>query len=161
LFVGANTGMHILTIDNPATPKLAGTFSHARVCDPVIADDNYAYVTLRSGTTCQGFTNQLDVVNIENIFSPKLVKSYPLTNPRGLDKDGNFLYVCDGGDALKVLDASNVNNVTVLKSITVKEPFDVICWNKVAIVSAADGLHQYDITNVNSIRQVSFIGLKN
>ena len=161
LFIGANSGMHIFTIDNPAAPKEAGTFTHARVCDPVIADDNYAYVTLRSGTICQGFINQLDVVNIENIFSPKLVKSYPLTNPHGLDKDGDYIYVCDGKDGLKVMDASNINNVTLKKTLALKDPFDVICWNKVAIVSAADGLHQYDIRDVNNIKQLSFIGLKN
>lgn len=160
LFIGANSGMHIFVIDNPAAPKQAGTFTHARVCDPVIADDDYAYVTLRSGTLCQGFQNQLDVVDIANVFSPKLVKSYPLTNPKGLDKDGNYLFVCDGTDALKVLDATNVNNVTVIKSISIKNPFDVICWNKVAIVSAADGLHQYDISNVNNIKALSFIGIK-
>ncbi len=161
LFIGANSGMHIFTIDNPSAPSMAATFAHARVCDPVIADDKYAYVTLRSGTQCQGFTNQLDVVDIANIYSPKLVKSFPLTNPRGLDKDGNYLFVCDGTDALKVLDATSVYNVTLVKTIAIKEGFDVICWNKVAIVSAIDGLHQYDISNVNNIKELSFIGIKN
>ena len=161
LFIGANSGMHIFSVEDPSSPKKAGTFLHARVCDPVIADDKYAYVTLRSGSTCQGFTNQLDVVNIDNIYSPSLVKSFPLTNPKGLDKDGNNIYVCDGPDGVKVLDASNVQNVTVTKTISIKDPYDVICWNKVAIVSAADGLHQFDISNINNIRQISFIGLKN
>jgi hypothetical protein len=159
LFIGANSGMHIFTLDNPAAPKQAGTFTHARVCDPVIADDNYAYVTLRSGTNCWGIINQLDIVDIKNIYSPKLVKSYPLTNPHGLDKDGNLMYVCDGKDGLKVLDATDVNNVKVIKTIPLKNAFDVICWNKVAIVSAADGIHQFDISNVNNIREISFIGL--
>jgi hypothetical protein len=161
LFIGANTGMHIFTIENPSAPKQAGTFAHARVCDPVIADDNYAYVTLRSGTTCEGFTNQLDVVNINSIYSPKLVKSYPLTNPHGLDKDGNWIFVCDGRAGLKVLDAADVNNVTVKKTYALKDAYDVICWNKVAIVSAADGLHQLDISDINNIKELSFIGLKN
>jgi LVIVD repeat len=161
LFIGANSGMHIFTVDDPSSPQKAGTFLHARVCDPVIADDDYAYVTLRSGSTCAGFINQLDVVNIENIYSPKLLKSYPLTNPKGLDKDGNYIYVCDGTDGVKVLDATNINNVTVKKTISLKDAYDVICWNKVAIVSAADGMHQYDIRDVNNIKQLSFIGLKN
>ncbi|HSK12171.1 MAG TPA: hypothetical protein VK907_03095, partial [Phnomibacter sp.] len=161
LFIGANTGMHIFTIADPSSPKQAGTFAHARVCDPVIADDKYAYVTLRSGSVCQGFINQMDVVDINNIFSPKLVKSYPLTNPHGLDKDGDWIYVCDGRDGLKVLDATNVNNVVVKKQIPLKDAFDVIVWNKVAIVSAADGLHQFDVSNVNDIRELSFIGLVN
>jgi hypothetical protein len=160
LFIGANSGMHIFTIQNPAEPKQAGTFTHARVCDPVIADDNYAYVTLRSGTNCFGNINQLDVVNVDDIFSPRLVKSYPLVNPKGLDKDGQWLYICDGTDGVKIMDAADVNNVRLFKTITVKDPFDVICYNKVAMVSAADGLHQYDINDVNNIRKLSLIGIQ-
>jgi hypothetical protein len=160
LFIGANTGMHIFTIENPAEPKQAGTFTHARVCDPVIADDNYAYVTLRSGNECMGFINQLDVVNVQNIFSPKLVKTYALTNPKGLDKDGKWLYICDGTDGVKILDATDVNNVKHFKTISVKDPFDVICYNKVAMVSATDGLHQFDISDVNNIRKLSLIGIQ-
>jgi hypothetical protein len=160
LFIGANTGMHIFTIENPAEPKQAGTFIHARVCDPVIADDDFAYVTLRSGNECMGFINQLDVVNVQNIFSPKLVKSYALTNPKGLDKDGKWLYICDGTIGVKIMDASDVNNVKYFKTISVKDPFDVICYNKVAMVSASDGLHQFDISDVNSIRKLSLIGIQ-
>lgn len=161
LFIGSNDGMYIFSIDEPYAPIQVGTFAHARVCDPVIADDDYAYVTLRSGSMCQGFINQMDVVDISNVFSPKLVKSYPLTNPHGLDKDGNYVYVCDGKDGLKVLDATNVLNVTLKKTIPMAETFDVICWNKIAIVSAADGLHQLDISNINNIKELSFIGLEN
>src|SRR4030095_14872350 len=73
LFIGSMTGMFIYETTNPNNPTKVGTFTHARKCDPVIADDKYAYVTLRSGTTCQGFTNQLDVVNIENVMVPSLV----------------------------------------------------------------------------------------
>lgn len=84
LFLGSTTGMLIYNINNPSTPTPVGSFNHARVCDPVIADGNFAYVTLRSGTQCEGFTNQLDVVNISNLSTPSLVKSYTLTNPHGL-----------------------------------------------------------------------------
>lgn len=160
LFIGATSGMHIFTINNPSAPKKAGTFVHAQVCDPVIADDDYAYVTLRSGNTCRGFINQMDVVDISNIFNPTLVKSYPLTNPHGLDKDGNFIYVCDGKAGLKVLDATNVRNVTLKKTIPMSETYDVVCLNKIAYVSAVDGLHLLDIRNVNNIKELSFIGLE-
>jgi hypothetical protein len=96
LFVGSMTGMFMYSIQDPAKPSLLGQFNHARVCDPVVADDKYAYVTLRNGSTCGGFTNQLDVINIENINSPVLVRSFEFTNPHGLSKDGNVLFVCDG-----------------------------------------------------------------
>jgi hypothetical protein len=159
LFIGSNSGMFIFSVSNPENPELAGTFSHARVCDPVIADDDYAFVTLRSGTQCQGFTNQMDVVKIDDIYKPALVKSYPFTNPHGLDKDGNYLFVCDGSAGLKVLDATNVQQISLKKTIALPNTFDVICWNKVAIVSTGEGLYQYDIRDINNIYQLSFMGL--
>ena len=68
LFIGSQTGMYIYDITNPNSPVQAGEFSHVRSCDPVIADDEYAYVTLRSGTACQGFTNQMEVLKLNNMF---------------------------------------------------------------------------------------------
>lgn len=160
LFLGASSGMHIYNLSQPDFPKHAGTFEHARVCDPVIADDDFAFVTLRSGTQCQGFINQLDVVDIQNIYSPKLIKTYPLTNPHGLDKDGDFLFVCDGPDGLKVLNAKDVRNVVQVNKVPLSGAYDVICWNKVAIVSTLEGLYQFDIHDVKQIRQLSFMGIQ-
>ncbi|HET9434503.1 MAG TPA: hypothetical protein VFO37_12140, partial [Chitinophagaceae bacterium] len=48
LFIGSRSGMFIFNVVNADAPAPAGQFEHARSCDPVIADDNYAYVTLRS-----------------------------------------------------------------------------------------------------------------
>ncbi|MEO7174629.1 MAG: hypothetical protein ABIV51_02315, partial [Saprospiraceae bacterium] len=56
LFVGSTNGVHILSITNPDQPKYLSKFDHASSCDPVYVVGNTAYVTLRSGTRCQGFT---------------------------------------------------------------------------------------------------------
>ncbi|NJO25139.1 MAG: hypothetical protein HC867_04185, partial [Bacteroidia bacterium] len=72
LFIGSQTGMFIYDISNPAAPVKEGQFSHARSCDPVISDGDFAYVTLRDGTPCVGFNNQLDVVDVRNVMSPAL-----------------------------------------------------------------------------------------
>jgi hypothetical protein len=78
-----------------------------------------------------------------------------MTNPHGLSKDGDLLFICDGQDGLKVYNAANANNVSLLKQVTGPDTFDVIAWNGVAIVSAADGLYQYDYSDVNNIRLLS------
>jgi hypothetical protein len=91
LFIGSMTGMYLFDAMDRDNPKQLSVFEHARVCDPVVADGDYAYVTLRSGSECQGFTNQLDVVDVKNMEKPKLVKSYPMFNPHGLSKDGSTL----------------------------------------------------------------------
>lgn len=159
LFIGSTTGMIIYSVANPDQPERLGFFGHANVCDPVIADDNFAYVTLRSGTSCNGFTNQLDVVDVQNLTQPSLIKSYHLTNPRGLSKDGNWLFVCDGKDGLKIMDAQSASNVTLKKTIGMAETFDVIAFNGKAIVTAKDGLYQYDYSNINNVKLLSKIGL--
>lgn len=157
LFIGSNAGMFIYDASNPNQPTKLGEFQHARSCDPVIADDDYAYVTLRSGTACQGFTNQMEVVNIKNLMKPHLVKTYQMTNPHGLSKDGNLMFVCDGKDGLRVYKADNVEMMTLQQQIKGPETFDVIAYNKVAIVSAKDGLYQYDYSDPNNIKQLSKI----
>ncbi len=159
LFIGSQSGMFIYNITNPDNPVQAGQFAHVRSCDPVVADDNYAYVTLRSGTACQGYTNQLDVLQLNNLSNISLLKSYSFTNPHGLSKDGNLLFICDGKDGLNVFDASDVMNLKLIKKIGRIETFDVIAYNNIALVVAKDGLYQFDYTNTNNIRLLSKIGI--
>ncbi len=158
LFIGSQNGMFIYNINNPDHPQLSGQFGHVRSCDPVIADDNYAYVTLRSGGTCQGFNNQLDILNL-NLTNPLLVTSYHLTNPHGLSKDGNLLFICDGSDGLKVYDATSVTNLQLIKQFAGEETYDVIANNKIALVVAKDGLYQYDYSNTNDIHLISKLNI--
>ncbi|TMI66179.1 MAG: hypothetical protein E6H07_09835 [Bacteroidetes bacterium] len=159
LFLGSASGMFIYDITNPATPVREGQFQHARACDPVISDGNYAYVTLHDGTNCQGFSNQLDVVNITNLSAPSLLRTYALTHPHGLSKDGDLLFVCDGRDGLKMYDASSPGNLTLKKHIPGIETYDAIAWNNNLVVVAKDGLYQYDYSNSSNLVQRSKISV--
>ncbi|MBS1752302.1 MAG: hypothetical protein JST63_20565 [Bacteroidetes bacterium] len=142
LFIGSSTGMFIYNISDGAHPQKEGLFAHVQSCDPVIADDKYAYSTLRTGTTCNG-VNQLDILDISDINNPTQVKSYSMTNPYGLSKDGNLLFICDGRSGLKVYDASDVRNIIPLSVVSDIETFDVIAMNGIALVVTSKGLYQY------------------
>ena len=155
LFIGSNSGVFIYDVSNPASPVAEGQFSHVRSCDPVIADDNTAYVTLHDGTVCQGFDNQMDVMNISSLSSPSLIKTYPMTNPHGLTKDNNLLFICDGRGGLKMFDAADPSKITLKKSIPGIEPYDAIAWNKNLVVVAKDGLYQFDYSNPNELNRRS------
>jgi len=147
LFIGSQTGMFIYNASNPDNPTKLGQFTHARVCDPVIADDQNAFVTLRSNSSCAGFLNQLDVLDINNLTSPLLIKSYQLKEPAGLSKDGNLLLICDGKDGLKIFDAANVNSLVQIKQISGIETYDVIALGGLAITVAKDGLYFINYSN--------------
>jgi hypothetical protein len=156
LFVGTNNGMYMYDIQtSPANPSLIGQFVHARGCDPVIADNDYAYITLNDSSACLGFYNELQIVNIKDMANSFMVKSYQFTHPDGLSKDGNNLFICDGKDGLKVYDATDVTNLLLLKQLKDAEVYDVIAQNGLAIVMAKDGLYQYDYTDLNNIHLVS------
>lgn len=159
LFIGSSNGIFIYGLSDPDNPKAEGQFAHVRTCDPVIADDNFAYVTLRSGSSCGGFTNQMDVLNINDLAHPALVKSYPLTNPHGLSKDKNLLFICDGADGLKIYNATNADNILLLKQFKIGDTYDVIAANNIAILIAADGLYQFNYADVKNIQLLSKIAI--
>jgi len=149
LFIGQPTGMSIYDIQSPTNPKLLSVSAHWQRCDPVIADDKYAYVTIYDGRNCGGggSFNQLDIYDINDLTKPVLVKTYLLTNPHGLSKDGNLLFICDGKDGLKIYDATDVANLKLLKHIGGIDTYDVITLNGIAYVVTKEGLYQYDYSN--------------
>lgn len=159
LFIGSNTGMFIYSLNDPASPAKEGQFSHINSCDPVIADGQYAYVTLRSGTTCNNGANQLEILNIANLSSPALVKTYAMNQPFGLAKQGNLLFICDGTKGLKIYNAADVSSLHLLKSIDGFEPMDVILKDKIAMVIAKDGFYQFDFSNTSAITLKSKLAL--
>jgi hypothetical protein len=159
LFLGSAVGVFMFDVTDPANPSPVGQFSHGRACDPVIADGDYAYVTLHAGTECGGDANELDVIDIQNIQQSRLVKTYPMTKPTGLCKDGDLLFVCDS-TVVKVYNASNPATLNLLKQIPCNSPYDVIAQNHLVIVVNNKGLYQYDYHDVNDIKQVSFISVQ-
>lgn len=159
LFIGSATGMLICNIADPYTPVVEGTFTHARACDPVIVDDRYAYVTLRTGVFCGGSQNQLDVVDVGSLANPSLARTYGMENPHGLAKDGSTLFVCDGNAGLKVYNAADPYGLKLENQLTGMDTYDVIAWNKLLLLVTKEGLKQYDYTNIKNLRLLSTIGL--
>jgi hypothetical protein len=156
LFVGSNNGMYMYDVQqSPEKPALIGSFTHIRACDPVIADDNYAYVTLNDSSACMGLNNQLQVIDIKDLGNSYEVKSYQLTHPVGLSKDGNNLFICDWKEGLKIYNASDVTNLQLIKQFRDGVDFEVVAENGLAIVLASDGLYQYDYSDLNNIRLIS------
>lgn len=160
VFLGSAIGMFMFDVSDPVHPVSVGQFSHGRACDPVIADGHYAYVTLHAGSYCGGDANELNVIDITDIKNSQLVKTYQLIKPTGLSKDGDLLFVCDGTE-VKLYNAANPSDLKILQQIKSTDPYDVIATNNTAMVVCPDGLYQYDYSDVNNIKQLSFFAIKN
>ena len=159
IFMGTTTGMLIYSIGNPDVPSLVAFVDHMTACDPVVVKGNYAYVTVRSGRTCGGEINQLDVVDITNLSSPFIARSYNMHNPHGLGVDGNLLFICDGTAGLKVFNNTNPLEVGdhLIHQFQNIQAIDIIPHNNIAIMIGNDGLYQYDYSNPNAIQLLSKI----
>lgn len=162
IFMGTTTGMLIYETTNKNAPTQIGVIQHANACDPVVVDGDYAYVTLRTGTVCSGQQNQLDVIDVSDYTNPDLKKTYSLKNPHGLGIKNNTLYVCDGSAGLKIFDASNPIEVgnNKIKTYGNVQATDIILLENIAMIIGDDGLHQYDISDVDNISKISTINFK-
>lgn len=159
LFIGSMTGMFIYDNSTPWNPTRLCQFTHARSCDPVVANDKYAYVTLRQGTRCGGGQNQLDILDITKITNPVLLRSYPMQGPQGLGVDGTTLFICDGVAGLKVFNVEDPKNIQLLDWESDFKPYDVIPLGRVAILSTSDGIYQYDYINPKDLKLLSKISI--
>jgi hypothetical protein len=158
LFIGSNSGMYIFDNSKPETPYLQSIFEHARACDPVVVNDNTAYVTLRDGSECLGYINQLDVIDITNVLNPRLIKSYPMQNPHGLSVSDKNLFLAEGIHGFKVLDVKDPKNVKQISAVTSIHSYDMISLNNdILFMIGDDGFYLYDVSNVEKPKLISTI----
>lgn len=152
LFIGSQQGMYIYDISRPAFPQQASFTSHISSCDPVVAQGNYAYVTLNSKNVwCGRNANELQIFDISDPAAPRLVKTErSLLSPLGLGVDGNKLFVCDNG--LKVYDINDpekprwTDDLGDIPDASGIDAYDVIPLNGTLLLIGADGLYQFNYT---------------
>ncbi len=160
LFIGAQNGMHIYSISEPSSPYYLSAFRHATACDPVFVNGDIAYVTLRDGRACESFSNQLDVIDVSDLKSPKLLKSFEMDNPHGLSVRNERLYLCEGDQGLKIFDESEPTEVgdKLKKHLDDIHAVDVIALgDELLLVIGAEGLHQFDISDRDNPVELSVI----
>jgi hypothetical protein len=154
LFLGTQRGMYIFDVATPQSPRQVSYYEHVVSCDPVVVDDRYAYVTLRSGRFCGGGPNQLQVIDLTNLSKPVLARQYPMTGPQGLGVDGNQLFVCDF-DGLKTFDTSKAPLLTLKQNFKVSVT-DVIPNDGNLLAIGPGGLYQYSYTG-DRLQQLSLL----
>jgi len=165
LFIGSREGMYIYDITDPRFPSFLSKVSHLRSCDPVVAQGNYAYVTLNTKTSAcgPGTNNVLDIYDISDISVPVLKKTLFMSLPMGLGIDGTKLFVCDRG--LKVFDISDpvtirqVDDLVPVGEVNILEAYDVIPVDGLLLLVAKEGLFQFDYTG-DRLQYVSKIAIK-
>lgn len=157
LYIGSTTGMFIYDRNQGNTPSFISRLRHARGCDPVVVQGDYAFVTLRGNNECGQADNGLYVVDITDVRAPILHSMHPMVSPHGLGVKDDYIMICDGQNGLRVFDKSNLNAIgsSELSSDNSVNAYDVIIQDNMAILSAQEGVFQYDLSNPKDLRQIS------
>jgi len=162
MFLGTSSGMLVYDISDLNKPVYLSTFWHTTSCDPVVVQNDKAYVTIRGGNACGGTANRMDVLDVSNVVKPSLIRSYSMDNPYGLGISDNILFVCDGSSGLKVYNAADP--YLIAENQLAKFPginaYDVIPLGKSLLMIGSDGFYQYDYSDVKNIKQISVIRVK-
>lgn len=161
MYMGTPTGLLIYSVENPLAPVQVSSIQHVFGCDPVVVEDDIAYVTIHSGNNCGQDRNELIIYDVKNPAKPKQLVSYGMTKPKGLGIDNKTLFVCDEG--LKVYNSTNPLTIMAneLVHYSGMEGYDVIPFNHVLMMIAEDGIHQYDYSDIQNIKPLSFLPVAN
>ena len=160
MFMGTPTGMLIYSVKDPVKPSFQSSLSHVYGCDPVVVENDLAYVTVHSGNLCGQTNNELFIVNVSDVKNPKQIVSYTMTNPKGLGIDNGRLFLCD--DGLKVFNVTDPQKImsNQLVHYSGMDGYDVIPQNNILMMIASDGLYQYDYSDITNIKQISKIPIE-
>ncbi|WP_246168804.1 LVIVD repeat-containing protein [Rudanella paleaurantiibacter] len=163
LFIGTQTGMLIYDASRPGDPRYLSTYTHVLSCDPVVVQGTLAYVTLRSGADCRNnavAANLLEVIDVSNLQAPRIIRSIPMINPRGLGVDGDVLFVCEGDSGLKMFDLTNPTAPRLMQHLEGVRSYDVIPNRDVLIVTGKDGIYQYSYADRKQLKLLSKLAIE-
>jgi len=157
LFIGSRDGMYIYSIANPSDPVKLGEARHVRSCDPVVANDTAAYVTLQGGSACGPAQSGLYVYDIKNITAPVQKSLLPLSTPYGLGLKDSVVFVCRGNSGLSLIDVKDLSHPVLMHTITDGDYRDVIPYNNILIAYVSTGLLIYDISDLKKITKIGTV----
>lgn len=157
MFMGTPSGMLIYSVKDPLNPEYMSMIWHAWGCDPVVVENDIAYVTIHAGNLCGQNTNELIVIDVSDVRNPTPIVSYTMKKPKGLGIDNGTLFVCD--DGLKVFNAKEPQMIMAnqLAHYAGIDGYDVIPYNNTLMMIAKDGLYQYDYADLKNIKPISKI----
>ncbi|MDL2245201.1 hypothetical protein [Parabacteroides sp. PFB2-10] len=160
LFLGTPTGMSIYSVADPLKPERMSTVSHVFGCDPVVVENDLAYVTIHSDNWCGQNNNELMIIDVSDVRSPRHIVTYNMKKPKGLGIDNGTLFLCD--DGLQVFKVGDPQQLMANRLVHYAgmEGYDVIPFDNILMMIADDGLYQYDYSSLDKITKLSKIAFK-
>lgn len=165
LFVGSSERMYICTLGTDYLPNLKSTTQYTdmpdvRPCDPIVANDEHAFVSLSSSAPADeddcgiSEVNQLRVFDISNLTAPAEVARLEMEGPKGMALDGDLLFVCEKENGLKVMDVSDATAPQQIIHFEGFETQDAVSTGTSVFIVGPSDLYEFDYTDRDNIHQI-------
>ncbi len=159
LYFGTNSGVLIYDCSsNPEAPIYRKTLTHALGCDPVVVSEDFCFSTVRNNTVCRSgnTVNAMYIYNVANINNPQYLRNVQLTNPYGLGVKNNLIFICQAESGLSVYNwDKSTTQVSLKHNYPDIHAYDVIVNGNTLIVTADNGLFQFDCTDPDNIKYLA------
>lgn len=145
LLLGTQSGMIIYDISIPSNPQLISQVDHQTACDPVIAKDQIAYLTIRSGVGCNNAfpVNTLVVLDISDLENPIETHRIQMNSPRGLAISNGRLFVGEGAQGMQQFSLADPELPVFEMAYSGIQAEDLIALDQQLIITGPNGVLQY------------------
>lgn len=117
LYFGANESLNIYYIKDVMDPKYISSIKiPGTVFYNIYVKEDYIYCALYD----KGFR----IIDVRDKFNPKIVSSYNIIKPYGINMIGNILYVFSPTEGIVILDVNDKKNPKLIKKITGVQVYD-------------------------------------
>ena len=141
------SGFHIIDISDPNKPQAVGGHRAAGYAMDVVVAGSYAYLTTDRRFELTNYVGGgLDVVDISNPASPRLVGRYSSPGAGAVAVSGNHAYVAEE-TGLRVIDISNPAVPQVVGDIAINASAVAISGNYAYVVQLNQALYVFDVSD--------------
>ena len=102
----------------------------------------------------------MDVVDVSDLLRPQLLATFPMHNPHGLSVRGDYLYLCEADQGLKVFDIREPEEIDRNQIGHYEDQFayDVISVSSdLLLMIGDDGFYQFDTRQPENLEILSSI----
>ena len=103
--------------------------------------------------------NELRLYDVTDLSNPVQINTLRMEEPKGVGLDGDWLFVCEARNGLKVIDVSDPFDLHLKHHFPGYKAFDVIPNNGLLMVVGPDSLYQYDYSNIDLMSELSALEL--
>ena len=173
-------GLEIIDLSDKLNPRSVVDLNFEKEVQDILIHESYLFLAVKqlinSNQNTTSFLNPLDdtiiegdiygnglvILDIKNIFSPKLVsyhfeRSNELKSYLGLSIDEDFVHLVDGKSGFKIIDIKNINRPRVLGQFVEDEYYiDLVTDSKYTFISTYEqGLQVFDTSIKTQPRKIA------